>query len=222
MVANPPDPAVPSVPWVTLQRGVLCGSGVSRPVANPCSDQRKRCETAASGRGRHHELLSWHLPTAAAAPGVPIIGAPGVPACSPALLWLRPPDAVGRKGERLFAACLSLSGRAVPKIPAPSACAGQPSVPVICPAGPGMRGRACACPGGCGRGRNGLGWAPMAPLGRAGAPQDPSNSVQPLWALGVLGCWGAALCQMGTAPWGGRWGDPGGGHCLSQGVTSRR
>lgn len=80
------------------------------------------------GGGDTTSCYRWHLPTAAAVPGVPT-GGPGCPLPARHLFYgVQLPDAVGRKGD----ACLSLSGSAVPKS-LPQAPVQQPVILMILP-----------------------------------------------------------------------------------------
>lgn len=169
-------------------------------------------------RNRSHELLSVTSPRRGRGPGCSHRRS-RLSLCDRQLFFgVQLPATVGRKGERLFDACLSLSGsgapKSLPQAPVPS------SLVFPCPTGPAMRTWASAFPGVL------QGWAGWSgggpPLGEQEVPRTPLTQCSHSWALGVHGCWGAALCQRGTAPWGGRWGDPGGGHCLSRGATRRR
>lgn len=138
-------------------------------------------------RNRSHELLSVTSPRRGRGPGCSHRRS-RLSLCDRQLFFgVQLPATVGRKGERLSDACLSLSGSGVPKslpqAPVPS------SLVFPCPAGPAMRTWASAFPGVL-QGWAGWSWG-ESPPGRAGGPQDPSDSVQPLlgtWGTWVLGC----------------------------------
>lgn len=82
--------------------------------------------------GRHHELLSVASSHRVRGPRCSHRRSRvSLPACQ-LFYGVQLPDAVGRKGERLFDACLSLSGSAVPKS-LPQAPVQQPVILVILP-----------------------------------------------------------------------------------------
>lgn len=84
-------------------------------------------------RNRSHELLSVISPRRGRGPGCSH-RRPRLSLCDRQLFFgVQLPATVGRKGERLFDACLSLSEPVwqwYPKILAPGACAEQPGIPV--------------------------------------------------------------------------------------------